>query len=102
MLILSVVVQYIVERIKDLIPDNIYNKISKYIKPSIISFIVSIIITFTCRIDVFTILGYESIPQWLGYVLSALAISGGSVGTNELIKVLKNLKENIEENNEEK
>lgn len=94
LLVVALVIQYLVERVKDFIPNDVCNKIFKYVKPSVFSLVFALIISFGCQINLFDYIGITINPVWLGYALTAIALSGGSVAVNELIKSLASIKDN--------
>ena len=92
LIIAAIIIQYLVERVKDFIPSSVYDKVTTYVKPSVFSLVFALLIAFGCKIGLFAILGYAIEPLWIDYVLTAVALSGGSVGINELIKSLQSVK----------
>ena len=88
----AIIVQYLVERVKDFIPTSAYEKVTTYVKPSVFSLVFALLISFGCKIGLFAIIGYVIEPVWIDYVLTAVALSGGAVGVNELIKSLQSVK----------
>lgn len=94
LIVAAIIIQFLVERVKDLFPTSAYEKMTKYVKPSVISLVFSLLIAFCCKIDIFNMLGFAIEPVWVSYILTAVALSGGAVGINELIKALSGIKEN--------
>ena len=93
LVLVSIIIQFLVERVKDFFPNSTYEKITKYVKPSVFSLVFSVIIAFGCRLNLFEMLNFLILPDWLGYLLTAIALSGGSVAINELIKSLASVKD---------
>ena len=93
LILASIVIQFLVERVKDFFPSSIYEKVTKYVKPSVFSLVFSLIIAFGCKIDLFALLNFAIEPVWLSYILTAITLSGGSVALNELIKSLASIKD---------
>ncbi|QXN67884.1 hypothetical protein FPHOBKDP_00130 [Listeria phage LPJP1] len=92
--VLSVVIQYLVERIKDIFPTKVMDKLANYVNPAFWSLIVSLPIAFGINIDLFAIIGYNMHPTWLATLFTGFALSGRATGINELIKSLSAVKTN--------
>ena len=86
--ILSVLAQYSTERLKFLIPDQ-----AKSLAVPLLSLVICLILTFSCKIDLLLLFNIAEVEPLVGQALTGIAISGGSVALNEIIKVLNGLKE---------
>lgn len=89
--ILSVLAQYSTERLKFLIPDK-----AKSVAVPFLSLVICLILTVSCQIDLLLLFHIAEIEPLIGQVLTGIAISGGSVALNEIIKVLNGLKEGLQ------
>jgi len=85
LIILSIIVQFLVDRIKLVIP---IKKVGIVELAPIYALVIGMLIAFTTAINMLALLGYKSFPI-VGYILTGLAISGGSVGIHELIAKIR-------------
>ena len=84
-LLLAILVQFVVDRIKILIP---YAKIGKIELAPIYATIVGIVVAFVAEVDILASLGFHSNPT-IGYILTGLVVSGGATAVHELIAKLR-------------
>lgn len=91
LLFFSIVIQFVTEQLKNILPlDKIPSTI---VKPQLWSLIVSLLVSFAFKVDMFSTLGYPITgPLWIGYLLTAILISGGSGVFNEIIQSLTAIK----------
>lgn len=88
-ILLSVIVEYIVNLIKPLIPET------NYPVPLIISLIVGVGLGLLVRVDILTSIGFEPVNLTVSYILTGLIASGGSTAVHELISKLRSSREDI-------
>lgn len=93
-LLLSLLVQFLVERIKVF---QMPEAVSKWAVP-LIALIISLLLTIGCQIGILSLFSITINPLILDYILTGIAISGGSTLVNELIKTLQGLKETFQSN----
>ena len=86
-IVAALAVQFLVDIIKQPIPEA-YRSWSA----PIISLAFSMLFCFFGHVDLFPAIGINFDYGWLGELFTAIAISGGASGVNELIKVVKNKK----------
>ncbi len=86
-LALSLIIQFVVERIKTPIP----NPCRSWAVPLIV-FLISLGLSFCCRASILTYLGIAIKPPWIDYIITGIILSGGSTLMNELIKALNSIK----------
>lgn len=85
LVILSTLGQFIVDRIKSVVPVKTVRGVE--LAP-IYSLVIGLLLGVLCQIDLLAYLGFPSYPV-VGWVLSGLAISGGSAGIHELFAKLR-------------
>ena len=88
-ILLSVIVEYIVNLIKPLIPET------NYPVPLIISLIVGMGLGLLVRVDILTAIGFEPVNLTVSYVITGLIASGGSTAVHELIAKLRASREDL-------
>ena len=91
-ILLSVIVEYIVNLIKPLIPKT------NYPVPLIISLIVGVGLGLLVRVDILSAIGFEPINLTVSYVITGLIASGGSTAVHELISKLRASRQDIDTN----
>ena len=91
-ILLSVIVEYIVNLIKPLIPET------NYPVPLIISLIVGMGLGLLVRVDILTAIGFEPVNLTVSYVITGLIASGGSTAVHELIAKLRASRDDLDIN----
>ena len=89
LVICSLIVQFIVERVKQPVPE----KYRKAVVP-LLSVAVGLVIAFGTEVGIFGVIGIPFEPAWVDYALTGVAYSGGSCAVNELIKKISGEREN--------
>lgn len=84
-LLLSIVVEFLVERVKNLVQ---ITEIGKVKLVPFYAIIISALIAFATQVDLLAIMELHTIPA-IGISLTALAISGGSVPVHEMFAKLR-------------
>ena len=87
LLICSVIVQFLTERVKQVI-NSAYR--SEYTPLLAAAF--GIIIAFVVKAGLFTAFGIVVEPVWVDYLITGIAFSGGATLFNELIKLISELR----------
>ena len=90
-ILLSVIVEYIVNLIKPLMPET------NCPAPLIISLIVGVGLGLLVRVDILTAIGFEPINLTVSYVITGLIASGGSTAVHELISKLRASRQDIQD-----
>ena len=83
-IICSLVVQALTDRLKSLFPDTISTKIAV----PLLSAALGILVCVLGRIDLFAAVNIVFDLPIVGYVLTGVAASGGASGINELFKLI--------------
>jgi len=88
-ILLSVIVEYIVNLIKPLMPET------SYPVPLVISLVIGIALAVVVKADILTAVGFN--PEYLiiSYIVTGLIVSGGSTAVHELIAKLRASREDL-------
>lgn len=90
------VAAFIVQFLSDIVKQPIPVEHRAWSVP-IISIVLSVAFCLFGHVDLFPAIGITFDIDWLGELFTAIAISGGATGVNELIKVLRNKKIELED-----
>lgn len=90
-IVLSLIIQFIVERVKTPIPEEY----REWAVP-LVALVLGIILAITCKIGFLLTLNITVEPIIIDYILTGIILSGGSTLVNELIKVLQTAKEALQ------
>ncbi len=88
-ILLSVLVEYIVNLIKPLMPET------EYPVPLIISLVIGVCLGLLVRVDILSAVGFEPVNLTVSYVITGLIASGGSTAVHELIAKLRASREDL-------
>ena len=89
-ILLSVIVEYIVNLLKPLMPE------SEYPVPLILSLVIGVCLGLLVRVDILSAVGFEPVSLTVSYVITGLIASGGSTAVHELISKLRASRQDIE------
>ena len=89
-ILLSVIVEYLVNVIKPLIPE------ADYPIPLVISLVIGIALAVVVKADILTAVGFN--PEYLiiSYIVTGLIVSGGSTAVHELVAKLRASRQDIQ------
>ena len=88
-ILLSVIVEYIVNLLKPLMPE------SEYPVPLILSLVIGVCLGLLVRVDILSAVGFEPVSLTVSYVITGLIASGGSTAVHELIAKLRASREDL-------
>ena len=88
-ILLSVIVEYLVNVIKPLIPE------SDYPIPLVISLVIGIVLAVVVKADILTAVGFSPSYLIISYIVTGLIVSGGSTAVHELIAKLRASREDL-------
>ena len=89
--LLSVIVEYIVNLIKPLMPET------DYPIPLIISLVFGIALAVVVKADILTAVGFSPSYLIISYIVTGLIVSGGSTAVHELISKLRASRQDIQD-----
>lgn len=81
--IISIVVQFLIERLKVFIPDN-----RKAHTIPVIASIIGVSLSWGTGIGLFSVIGIPLAPVFMDYIITGVAFSSGSSAFNELVKLI--------------
>lgn len=81
----AAVTQFLVDRVKEIVGPTVM----KYVKPPIWAVLIGILLSILCKVDFFDMLGYPVINDMVGYILTGLIVSAGSIPVHELVSRLR-------------
>ncbi|MGI6579948.1 MAG: hypothetical protein ACOX3H_06895 [Saccharofermentanales bacterium] len=82
-ILLSVIVEYIVNVLKPLMPET------SYPVPLVLSMVIGICLGLLVKVDILSAVGFEPVNLTVSYVITGLIASGGSTAVHELISKLR-------------
>jgi formate hydrogenlyase subunit 3/multisubunit Na+/H+ antiporter MnhD subunit len=88
-LVLSILVQFLVDRIKTVVP---YKAVWKLELAPIYALVLGVVLAFVTKVDIIASLGFETISE-VGYVVTGIVVSGGSSAVHELLAKLRESRE---------
>ena len=88
-ILLSVIVEYLVNVIKPLVPE------SDYPIPLVISLVIGIVLAVVVKADILTAVGFSPSYLIISYIVTGLIVSGGSTAVHELIAKLRASREDL-------
>ena len=88
-ILLSVIVEYIVNVIKPLMPET------SYPVPLVLSMVIGICLGLLVKVDILSAVGFEPVNLTVSYVITGLIASGGSTAVHELISKLRASRQDI-------
>jgi len=88
-ILLSVIVEYLVNVIKPLIPET------DYPIPLVISLVIGIALAVVVKADILTAVGFSPSYLIISYIVTGLIVSGGSTAVHELIAKLRASREDL-------
>lgn len=83
----AVIVQYLTELTK-----KVFASIKKLEIAPIIALIYGVVIAMITRIGIFSAFGIEIQPEFVDWVITGIAYSGGAVAFNELVKLISEMR----------
>lgn len=89
-ILLSVIVEYIVNLIKPLMPET------SYPVPLVLSMVIGICLGLLVKVDILSAVGFEPVNQSISYVVTGLIASGGSTAVHELIAKLRASRQDVD------
>lgn len=81
----AAVTQFLVDRVKEIVGPTVM----RYVKPPIWAVLIGVLLSFLCRVDFFDMLGYPVVNETVGYILTGLIVSAGSIPVHELVSRLR-------------
>ena len=88
-ILLSVIVEYLVNVIKPLVPET------DYPIPLVISLVIGIALAVVVKADILTAVGFSPSYLIISYIVTGLIVSGGSTAVHELIAKLRASREDL-------
>lgn len=90
---LALIIQYVVEQLKIFIPEKWHKS-----GVPLLALGIALMIAFGCKVGFMVAAGLPVDNVKIDYLLTAILLSGGSVVANELIKVVRGVKETMQAN----
>lgn len=89
-ILLSVIVEYIVNVLKPLMPET------SYPVPLVLSMVIGICLGLLVKVDILSAVGFEPVNLTVSYVITGLITSGGSTAVHELVAKLRASRQDIQ------